>query len=150
MKIQILFYTFGGATRKEAFQLTEELQNAGDIIKCTEITEKKKRSLLSSFFSGCPKALHRKASKIAPVQIEQDADRFIVGCPIWAGFPAPAFNAIIPLIPDGKEVELYFCSGGGEEPKSKQGTIDLIKLKGLTLISYRDIKTNEQPKKEIK
>ena len=101
MKIQILFYTFGGATRKEAFRLTDELQNAGDVIKCTEITEKKNRSLLSSFFSGCPKALHRKASKIAPAQIEQDADRFIVGCPIWAGFPAPAFNAIIPLIPDG-------------------------------------------------
>lgn len=150
MKIQILFYTFGGATRKEALRLKDEFQNAGNSIKCTEITEIKNRSLLSSFFSGCPKALQRKASKIAPVQIEQDADRFIVGCPIWAGFPAPAFNAIIPLIPNRKEVELFFCSGGGEAPKSKQGTIDLIKSKGLTIISYRYIKTNEQPQKEVK
>lgn len=31
-------------------------------------------------------ALQRKALKAVPVQIEQDSDRFIVGCPIWAGF----------------------------------------------------------------
>lgn len=150
MKIQILFYTLGGATRTEAFRLTEELQSAGHIVNCTEIKEKKSRSLLSSFFSGCPKAMKRKASNIVPVQVEQDADRYIIGCPIWAGFPAPAFNAIVPLIPAGKEVELFFCSGGGEAPKSKQGTIDLIKSKGLTLISYRDIKTSETPQKRDK
>lgn len=150
MKTLILFYTFGGVTRKEALRLTDELQKSGNVIKCTEITEQKPRSLLGCFFSGCPKALQRKASKIVPVQIDQDADRFIIGCPIWAGFPVPAFNAIISLIPDGKEVELFFCSSGGETPKSKEGTIDLIKSKGLTLISYRDIKTNERPKKEVR
>lgn len=110
------------AKERNISDLQTSFKTRANVIKCTEITEKKNRSLLSSF-SGCPKALHRKASKIAPAQIEQDADRFIVGCPIWAGFPAPAFNAIIPLIPDGKEVELFFCSGGGEEPKSKQGTL---------------------------
>lgn len=129
MKIQILFYTFGGATRKEALRLTDELQNAGNVVKCTEIKEKKPRSLLSSFFSGCPKAMQRKVTKIVPVQLEQDADRFIIGCPIWAGFPAPVFNSIVPLIPTGKEVELFFCSGGGEAPKSKQGTIGFDKVK---------------------
>ena len=148
MKVQILFYTFGGATKKEAYRLADELRAKGNEVVCSEVKEVKERSLMSTFFSGCPKAMLRKKSKIVAVDIAADADRYIIGCPIWAGYPAPAYNSIIALIPEGKEPDLFFCSGGGEEPKSKQGTIDDVKARRLTFISYRDIKTGAPPAKE--
>lgn len=148
MKVQILFYTFGGATRKEAYRLADELRANGNEVVCSEVKEAKSRSLMSTFFSGCPKAMLRKKSKITEVKVAADADRYVIGCPIWAGYPAPAYNAIIPLIPEGKELDLFFCSGGGEAPKSKQGTLDDVKARHLTLASYRDIKTEAQPAKE--
>lgn len=137
MKTIILYYTMNGSTKTEAERLAKE--NNG--VLCP-VKETKKRTMLSTFLTGCPSALKRKASKIQPLEYDlKDFDRIIIGSPIWAGFPAPAFNSIVSLLPKGKEVELFFCSGGGEEPKSEQGTKELIRAKDCTLISYRSIKT---------
>lgn len=141
MKTVILYYSLGGATKAEAERLAAE-QGA----ELCPIREKKKRNVFTAFFSGCPEAMKRKASKIQPLGCNlEEYDRIVIGCPIWAGFPAPAFNAAVNLLPPDKEVELFFCSGGGEEPKSEAGTKELIAEKGCTLVSYRDIRT--APKK---
>ena len=71
----------------------------------------------------------------------------IIGCPVWAGHPAPAFNAIVELLPAGKEVELFLCSGGSGAQKSEQGTKELIERKDCTMVFYRDVKTGVPPGK---
>ena len=143
MKTIVLYYSFGGSTKAEAERIAAE----NDAVLC-RVEEAKNRRLLSAFFPGAPKAMSRKASKIK--QIGQDLnsfDRIIIGCSIWGGYPAPAFNAIAELLPSGKEVELFFCSAGGETPKSSQGTKDLISEKGCRVMSYRDVKTGKLPGK---
>lgn len=146
MKTLIAFYTFGGSTRKEAKRLAAELDN----VKLCEIRETKNRSVLNSFFDGCPKAMKHKASQIKPVGVNfNNFDRIIIGAPIWADYPAPAWNSIVALLPPGKEVELFFCSASGQT-KSEQSNKDIIAEKGCTLVSYRNVKTKIGIKKEKK
>ena len=139
MKNIVIYYSFGGTCRNEAARIAKE---QGGAVLC-EVKETKKRSILSAFFNGCPKAMRRKASLIEdlPFQLE-DFERIVIIAPIWAGYPAPAFNAIVSLLPQGKEVEVFLCSGGGEAPKSKIGTMELIEQKKCRLIAYHDIKAS--------
>ncbi|MBP1744485.1 MAG: flavodoxin [Firmicutes bacterium] len=143
MKTIVIYYSFGGSTKAEAERVAAE----NDAVLC-RVEETKDRSLFSTFVQGAPNAKYRKASEIK--KIDQDLnlfDRIVIGCPVWGGYPAPAFNAIAELLPSGKEVELFFCSSGGETPKSSQGTKDLISKKGCRVISYRDVKTGKSPGK---
>lgn len=143
MKTVILYYTFSGSSKKEAERLSQEL--SAPVIR---VKEAKNRSLFSSFIPGGFQAMRRKAVAISPSNIPlEEYDRIIIGCPIWANYPAPAFNTIIELLPSGKEVELFFCSGSGLSNKSKQDTIEMVEKKGCVVISYRDVKTNVPIKK---
>ena len=143
MKTIVLYYTYGGSTKAEAEKIAKE---RGATL--CQVEETKKRGMLSAFLSGCPKATKRKASEIKPIAHNlKEFDRIIIGGPIWAGHPAPAINAIFNALPDGKEVELFMCSGGGETPKSAEGTKNLVVQKGCKLISYRDVKTGQGMKK---
>ena len=144
MKTLILYYTFGGATRKEAERLAAETGAS-----LCRVEEARGRSIFAAFIPGAWHAMHRKPSAIKPLQADLKAyDRLVLGCPVWGGFPAPAFNAMVDKLPGGKEVELFFCSGGGETPKSREGTKRLIESKGCKVVSYRDVKTGETPKKK--
>ena len=137
MKPVILYYSFGGATRAEAKKRAE--LSGADIF---EILEKKKRGIFSAFLSGCPQALGRKASAIQPLSIDWNAYNDVtLMAPVWAGNPAPAFNAALELIPKDRLLHIVLCSGGGETPKSKDATIDLLRKRGYALSSYEDIKT---------
>ncbi len=143
MKTAIVYYTFGGSTKKEAESLALAL-NA----PLYRVREKRNRSFIGSFISGCYHAMHRKASAIQKPDVDLKAfDRILLGSPVWAGFPAPAFNAMVELLPTGKEVEVFLCSGGGETLKSEQGTKAMIQRKGCTLVAYRDVKTGVMPGK---
>lgn len=141
MNTVILYYTFGGSTKKEAERLAAELH-----APTYRVRESRGRSLLGAFIPGCPNAMHRKASAIKPPDVDLSGfDRIILGSPVWGGFPAPAFNAMAKLLPKGKQVEVFLCSGGGETPKSREGTKTLIEEMGCSLISYRDVKTGAMP-----
>ena len=111
--------------------------------RALKVERKKKRS----FFSGDPGCIHargRKASAIKPLTLElDDFDRILIGAPIWGGFPAPAFNAAVELLPQGKDVELFFCSGSGSSSMSEEGTRKLIAGKKCSLMKYHDIKTGK-------
>jgi flavodoxin len=144
MKTLIAFYTFGGETRREAIRIAAETEGA---VLC-EIREKRNRSVIGSFF-GCTKAMRHKPSKIKPVgENFTDYDRIIIGAPIWADYPAPAWNAIVDLLPPGKEVELFFCSMSGGSGKSKQSNIEMVEKKGCKVVSYRDVLTGKGIVKE--
>lgn len=139
MKTIVIYYSLGGRTKAEAQRVAAE-KNAS----LCEIEEVKKRNFFNALFKGCPDAMKRRPSEIKAPGIDLgEFDKIIIGTPVWGGFPAPPFNAIVALLPADKEVELFVCSGGGETPKSAQGTRDLIAAKGCTLVSYRDVKTGK-------
>lgn len=136
-----MYYTFGGSSRKEANRIADENENS---VLC-EIKEKKKRNIVTAFFSGCPKAIRRGSSLIQKIEYNlNNFDKIILVAPVWVGFPAPAFNSMVELLPSGKEVEVYLCSGGGETPKSKEGTCQIIKDKRCNLAAYHNIKTSKR------
>ncbi|HAB61961.1 MAG TPA: hypothetical protein DCE48_14920 [Lachnospiraceae bacterium] len=141
MKTIIMYYTFGGSSRKEANRIADENDNS---VLC-EIKEENKRNIITAFFSGCPKAIKREQSSIQKIEHNLDNfDKIILVAPVWAGFPAPAFNSMVELLPSGKEVEVYLCSGGGETPKSQEGTGQIIRDKSCNLIAYHNIKTTKK------
>jgi hypothetical protein len=66
-------------------------------------------------------------------------EKVIFCCPIWAGYPAPAFNNMIAALPSGKAVELYFISASGSSSKSAEGTKALITAKNCEIAAYQNI-----------
>ena len=143
MKTAVVYYTLGGSTKKEAERVAAE--QGADLCR---VKEARARSFLAAFIPGGFQAMKRKTVAIQPLDIDLGAyDRIVIGCPVWAGFPAPAFNAVLALIPAGKEVELFLCSGGGDSSKSALETKKLIEKRGYRLISYRDVRTSTPPGK---
>ena len=143
MKTAVVYYTFGGSAKKEAERIKKE--SGAELFR---VFEAKKRSLIGAFVSGCYYAINRKASAILPLNVNlAEYDRITICCPVWAGYPAPAFNAVAELLPSGKEVEVFLCSAGGETPKSEQGTKQMITDKGCRLIAYHNVKTGAMPAK---
>jgi hypothetical protein len=143
MKTVVLYYSFSGKTKKAAEKIAKPLG-----APFYQITETRKRSKLSVFFVGCPSAMRRKSTPINKPSVDLNKfDRIVLLSPIWAGFPAPAFNSMVDLLPSGKEVEIAVTSDGGASPKSEQGTKDMVEKKGCKVISYKDVKTGSKPKK---
>ncbi|MEA4947172.1 MAG: hypothetical protein VB058_06380 [Oscillospiraceae bacterium] len=143
MKTVIIYYTFGGSTQKEAERLANELD-----APLYRVKEAPGRSFLGAFIPGSFLAMRRKTVAIQPLNIDlNDYDSIIIGCPVWAGYPAPAFNAIVQRLPAGKKIELFLCSGGTGTQKTEPGTRALIEQKGCTVVSYRDVLTGVQPGK---
>ncbi len=143
MKTVIVYYTFGGSSKKEAERIAAELN-----VPSYRVKEARKRSFLAAFIPGGLEAGQRRTVAIQPLEIDlKEFDRIIIVCPVWNAHPAPAFNAIVERLPREKEVEIILCSGGGGTAKSKQGTKEMIEEKGCTLISYRDVLTGVKPGK---
>ena len=137
MKTLVIYYSFGGHTKTEAEKLAASVK--GDLC---EVTQVKKFNMFTAFFSGCPKALKRIATDIRPIGVKLgDYERIYIGAPVWAGNPAPAFNAVVKALPAGREVGLFLVSGSGDTSKSADGTKKLITDKGCKVIEYKDIKT---------
>ncbi len=136
MKPAILYYSLGGATRAEAAK--RAAVSGADVF---EVLEAKKRGMFAAFIPGCPQALSRKASAIRPLSIDWSAYQDVtLMAPVWAGHPAPAFNAALELIPKDKVLHIVLCSGGGETPKSKDATIEILRKQGYALASYEDVR----------
>ncbi len=134
----ILYYSFSGKTRAEAEKRAAE--TGADLF---ELVEVKKRGFFSVYLIGCPMAISRAASKIRPLDIDWSRyDTVTLMSPVWAGSPAPAFNAALEIIPKDKVLHVVLCSAGGETPKSKEATISMLRSQGFALASYTDILTS--------
>lgn len=143
MKTVILYYTLGGATKKEAERLSKEFD-----APVYRVYEAHSRSLFSSFIPGGFQAMKRRAVKIKPLGVDLSGfDRVVIGCPVWAAYPAPAFNSIVNLLPSGKDVELFFCEGGSDPLKDEPGTKELVEKRGCKVVSCRMLPTGEKPSK---
>lgn len=137
MKTVVIYYSFTGKTKAIAEAKAAELNT--DLI---EIKEVKKRSTFGAYVFGSFSAMKQKKTTIENVTVDlSDYDKIVVAVPLWAGFPAPAFNNILELIPSGKEIELIITSGSGNSTKNKDKTIALANENGIKITSYQDIKT---------
>jgi hypothetical protein len=129
MKTIINYFTFGGSTRRGAERLSAQL-NAS----LCQVKEVHNRSFFAAFIPGRFLAMHRKTVAIQPLNNDLNSyDRIIIGCLVWPGYPAPAFNAIVECLAAGKEVEIFLCSGGSGTQKSVQGTKALIEKRAAPL-----------------
>ncbi len=143
MNTVIVYYTFGGSTKAEAEKLGAEL-NA----PVYRIKEKRNRSLIGSFVPGGLQAMKRRCVRIQPPEADLNAfERIMIGCPVWAAYPAPAFNSIVELLPAGKEVEVFLCQGGADPRTSDEGTKAQIEARGCKVTQIRTVTTGKAPSK---
>lgn len=143
MKTAVVYYTFGGSTKKEAEQIAA--QRGADLFR---VHEAKKRSLFAAFIPGGLDARACKKSKILPIPADLvEYERIILAGPVWAAYPAPAFFSMIDLLPADKEVEVVLCSGGGAARNSDAQVKRLIESRGCKVIDIQTVATGVAPGK---
>lgn len=136
MKTLVIYYSYTGKTRKAAEDLAKK--ESADLI---EVKEQKPRSKFNAYVFGSFAAMGQKQAEIMPLHCDFSLfEKIIIVMPIWAGYPAPAMNNIIGLLPSGKEIELVFTSGSGKSSGSAEKTKALITAKGCAVTNYTDIK----------
>jgi hypothetical protein len=137
MKGAILYYSLNGSTAKFVHDMAEK-----NGFKSYRFTEKKKRTVFNAFLKGSRQAMKREAVELNPVEINwTGVERIVVACPIWAGYPVPAFNSMIKLLPKKMPIELYFISGSGSSANSRAETEKLLADEGYNIVSYTDVVT---------
>jgi flavodoxin len=133
MSTAILYYSFKNATKRYCERLAAE--TGADVF---EVKERRDRNAATAFALGCMQAAAGKASEIIAPDVDLGGyDKIVVAGPIWAGHPAPAVNAVIDLLPEGKTVTLVVVSAGGKyDPKR---AAEAIRARGCTLKEVRSI-----------
>lgn len=136
MKTLVIYYSYTGKTKKIAEGLAKK--ESADMI---EVKEKKTRSKFSAYVFGSLAARGQKQTALQPFDADFSAyDKIIIAMPIWAGYPAPAMNNIISLLPKGKKIELIMTYGSGNSKSTSEKTKALIEAKGCDIVKYEDIK----------
>jgi len=135
MKTLVIYYSYSGHTQAIAKELA-----AKEAANLAEIKDTKRPGKLKAYTAGCIAAIRGKAWPIQPMDADMVGyDRLMLLAPIWAGNPAPAFNAMMELLPKGKSIAVTMVSGSGKSD-CKERLDALIKSKGCTLESFEDIK----------
>lgn len=135
-KTAVIYYSYGGSTKKEAERIAEKC--GADVIRVYPVKE---RGIAGTTFWGGFESLTHRTAELKPVDADLGQyDRFIIGAPIWAGNPAPAFHSILDLIPAGREVSCYFCSGSGTM-RNEQAVRQQIGDHRLKCAGIRQVKT---------
>lgn len=139
MKSIILYYSYNGHTKKWAEKLARSHQGA----ELVEVQTKKRLGKFLTYLVECPRAMMRRCAAIKPVtQDLAGYDLITLAAPVWASYPAPAFNAMVQLLPKGKNVQVIMVSAGGPgaTKKSEKNTKNLIRHRGCRVVSYKDVK----------
>ncbi len=134
MKTMVVYYSYSGSTEAHARARAAEL-GAG----LFKVEETRRMSKIMTFFSGCPKAI---SGKSVPIKRQPDltgCDRVVIMAPVWAGRPAPAINAVLDALPQGKQVEVVLVSGSGKSG-AEEAVRAKIEKRGCTLVSLSDIR----------
>ena len=132
----VIYYSYTGKTKRLAETLAKDLQ--ADVI---ELKEAQKRSTLSAYLLGSQAARKQEQAKLQDFNSDFSSyDKIIIAAPIWAGYPAPAMNNVIALLPEGKEIELILSSGSGKSKGSAEKTKALIEARGCKVVKYQDVK----------
>ncbi|MDR1353775.1 MAG: NAD(P)H-dependent oxidoreductase [Treponema sp.] len=113
MKTLIVYYSYEGNCRFIAGQLKDAL--GADVLEI-ETADTRKRQGLAKYLWGGRQVFSHAEPELKPFSVDINAyDLVILGCPVWAGSPAPALCSFISkaAIRD-KRVALYLCHGGGK------------------------------------
>jgi flavodoxin len=105
MKSLVVYYTRTGKTKSAAEAIAAQL--GADI---EEIVDLKKRKGALGWIGGGKDASRKSLTEIAPTQKSPaDYDLVVVGTPIWAWAPTPAFRTYIGKSNlDGKKVAVFY------------------------------------------
>ena len=137
MKSAIIVYSFSGNSLKFA----QKLQGDGgaDLI---EVKEKEARSKASAYLKGTRQARSLQGVELAaPVPDLSEYESITLVFPVWAGYPAPAFNSVLPSLPEGARVTVYLSSAGGSTSQNmKDQLTTLLKGAGCEVLRITDIK----------
>lgn len=139
MKTLIIYYSYTEKTKKlaEALAKTE----GADII---EVKYQKRPSKVCAYVKGSFAARKQKQADLQPFQADFAAyDKIIIAAPVWAQYPAPAFNNIMAALPGGKKVEIIMTSGSGNSGNTRKLAEAALVEKGCELIGFKDIKAAE-------
>ena len=117
MKTLVIYYSYEGSCAIIAAQL-KKAANACVLELKTE--DEKQRSGFAKYFWGGKQVLTHAHPKLKPYTVTlEEYERVIVGCPVWAGSPAPAMQSFLTQTPiTGKRVGLSLCHAGGRLWKS--------------------------------
>lgn len=137
MKTLVVYYSYTGHTKGIA--QTVAVREKADLL---EIKEQTRPGVFSAYTKGCLRAMRRECVPIEPMKKSlSDYDKLVVMAPVWAGYPAPAINAVLGMLPAGKEIEVILVSGGGSSSeKAKQSIVRQIEDLGCILLKYETIK----------
>lgn len=135
MKTLIVYYSYSGNTKKTAEALAES--ESADI---EEIVSVKRPWKLKAYTAGIVAAIRGKAWPIQPLEKDlSEYERLVLLAPVWAGNPAPCFNAALELLPEGKSVAVKLVSASGKSDCAER-LESAIKAKGCALESIEDVK----------
>jgi flavodoxin len=124
MSIGIFYYSRTGNTRSVAAILEKKLRENNKEVKLVEIEAGKKPGFLRAGYSG----FRQKELPVKNTGFDvHDFDRILVGCPVWAGRPAPFIKTFFQKASNGKgkPVGFFFTSGSVSAKTGK--TPDLMK-----------------------
>jgi flavodoxin len=145
MSVCIIYHSETGTTRAVA-ELVAALIGT-DLIEVKDLAGYSK---LSMYLKGAPRAMQGKKADIEPAVIDVSGyDAVVVGTPVWAGNPTPAFNAAVAALVgiEGKAA-VVFCTSGGAPGK----TLDTVKamladrgavVRGAVAFTTRDVQKPE-------
>ena len=137
MKTLVIYYSFTGKTKKIAADKAKK-ENA-DLV---EVKAKKPYSKFGAYVFGGFAAMKQKPVKIEEINCDFTLyDKIIIAAPVWAGFPAPPANAVIAMLPAGKDIELVLSSGGGDTSKNAVKIKSLVTGQKCVVTNYTDIKS---------
>ena len=113
MKTAIIYYSFEGNSAYIADIIKSALEADAFEIKTSDT---KKRKGFAKYFWGGMQAVTRKKPELQPLSVDVDAyDLIILGTPVWAGSPAPAFASFLSGTRiSGKKIALFCCHAGGK------------------------------------
>ncbi len=141
----VMYYSLTGRSRYEATRISRE-ENA----ELYEVREQRRRSMPNAYLFGPAQARARRFVYIEPIAVDiEEFDRIIIVCPVWGGYPAPAFNNIVSELPPDKEVEIYLTSDSGKA-KARAETTVLVESQGVHVTNYQVIKTEDLKKRDKK
>ena len=133
MKSLVIYYSYKGATRVRAQALAADIQ--ADLVEVRDTT----RPSMVGAFLRCPSAMGMKRTPIEPITVDLSAYQSItVMAPVWAGYPAPAINHVLEVLPAGAAVSVKLVSASGKSACREKVTAK-IEGKGCTLESWEDM-----------
>ncbi|MDR1909736.1 MAG: NAD(P)H-dependent oxidoreductase, partial [Spirochaetaceae bacterium] len=135
MKTLVIYYSYEGNSEFVAAQIKAAL--GADLLRI-ETEDDRKRTGLSKFIWGGKQVFSRALPELKPYEVDIGAyDLIILGCPVWAGSPAPALRSFLARTPvKDKRIALFVCHGGG-----KGETLEKLKreLPGNTFVGDLDL-----------